>query len=71
MKEKIRKGYLKQMRKLQEFKLCGRKLIKGINTWVLSLCKILRTILKIDEERTQTNGSKDKKIDDDSTRQMT
>ena len=29
------------------------------------LCKILGTILKMDSGRTQTNGSEDKKINDD------
>ena len=28
-------------------------------------CKILRTILKMDKVRTQTNGPEDKKVDDD------
>ena len=38
MKEKIRKEYLGRMRKLLKTKLSSRNLIKGINTWAVSLC---------------------------------
>ena len=64
MKEKIRKEYLRRTRKFLETKFCSRNLIKGINTWVISSDKILRTILKMDKGRTQTNRPEDKKVDD-------
>ena len=35
MKEKIRNEYFRRTRKLLEFKLCSRNLIKGINTWAV------------------------------------
>ena len=37
MREQIRKGYLRQMRKLLKTKLYHRNLIKEINTWVVHL----------------------------------
>ena len=36
MKEKVRKEYLRRIRKLGKSKLKGRNLIQGINTWVVS-----------------------------------
>ena len=39
MKDKIQKEYLRRTRKLPETKLCSRKLIKGINTWVVLLVR--------------------------------
>ena len=52
MKEKILKEYFKRTRKLQETKLYSKNLTKGINTWVVPPCKILRTILEMDKGRT-------------------
>ena len=49
------------MRKLPHTKLCHWNLMKGINT----LCKVLWTILKMDKGETQTNGPKNKEIDND------
>ena len=64
MKRKFLKEYLRRTRKLLETKFCRRNLIKGINTGVVSPCKILWTILKMDKGRTQTNGSQDKKTNE-------
>ena len=33
--DKIKKEYLRRIRNLLETKLCGRNLIKGINTWAV------------------------------------
>ena len=40
MKDKIQKEYLRRTRKLLETKLNCRNLIKGINTWAVSLLHI-------------------------------
>ena len=39
MKEKIKKEYLRRTRNLLETKLCGRNLIKGINTLAVPLVR--------------------------------
>ena len=39
MKEKIKKEYLRRTRKLLETKLSTRNLIKGINTWAVSVVR--------------------------------
>ena len=44
-KKKIKKEYLRS-RKLLETKLCCRNLIKGINTWTVSLLRYLEPFLK-------------------------
>ena len=46
MKDKIQKKYLKRTRKLLETKLCSRNLIKGINTWAVSLVRYSGPFLK-------------------------
>ena len=46
--------------KLLETKFCSRNLYKGLNTLIAS-----PVILKIDTRRTLTNGTKDKKVDND------
>ena len=48
------------MRKLREIKLHTRNLTKGIDTRVVSLCKILGVILKVDERKTSTNRLENK-----------
>ena len=63
MKENIRKEYVRRTRKLIETKLYSRNLIKVINTWAVSPCKIFETILKMDKEGTHTNGPEDRKVD--------
>ena len=55
MKEKIKKEYLRKTGKVLETKLYSRNLP----------CKILGTILEVDERRTSTNGPENKKTDDD------
>ena len=61
MKEKIKKEYFRRKRTQLVTKLHSRNLIKGVNTWAVLSSKILRTILKVDEGRTSTNGSENKK----------
>ena len=39
MKEKIKKEYLRRTKQLLETKLCCRNLIKGIDTWDVSLIR--------------------------------
>ena len=46
MKEKVRKEYLRRTKKLLETKLCSRNLIKGINTWAVSLVRYSGSFLK-------------------------
>ena len=46
MKEKIKKEYLRRNKKLIETKLCNRNLIKGINTWAVSLVRYSGLFLK-------------------------
>ena len=60
MKKKVRKEYLKRTRKLLKTKLCRKNLIKGKNTWAVLLVRYFEPFLKC----IQTNGTKDKEIDD-------
>ena len=46
MKDKIQKEYLRRTRKLFETKLSGRNLMKGINTWAVSLVRYSGSFLK-------------------------
>ena len=46
MKEKIQKEYLRRNRKLHETQLNSRNLIKGINTWAVSLVRYSGPFLK-------------------------
>ena len=46
MKEKIQKEYLRRTRKLLETKLNSRNLIRGINTWAVTLVRYSRPFLK-------------------------
>ena len=48
----------------EKTKLHNRNLIKGIKTWIAHL-RILKTILKVDEKRTSTNGPVIKKTHND------
>ena len=45
-KEKIKKAFLKQTRKLLETKLSSRNLIKGISTWAVPLLRYTGPFLK-------------------------
>ena len=38
--------------------LCSRNLIKGINTWEVTHCKIYGTLLKMDKGVIKKNGQK-------------
>ena len=51
MKEKIQKEYFRRTRKLFETKLCCRNLIKGINTWAVSLVRYSGHFLKWTREK--------------------
>ena len=57
IKEKVRKKYLKRMRKIKKTKFGSRNLIKGIHSCSLP-CKILWTILKMDKRGTKMDRSK-------------
>ena len=46
MKNKIQKEYLRRTRKLLETKLNSRNLIKGINTWAVTLVRYSGPFLK-------------------------
>ena len=46
MKDKIQKEYRRRTRKLRETKLSSRNLIKGINTWAVSLVRYSGPFLK-------------------------
>ena len=57
---------LENEKKLLRTKLYSRNFIKGINTKAVpNPCKILGTILKVDEGRALTNGPENKKTHDD------
>ena len=45
MEEKIKKVYLRRTRKLLKTKLSSRNLIKGMNTWAVSLVRYLEPFL--------------------------
>ena len=51
MKEKIRKEYLRRMKKTFEINLSSRNLIKGINNWVLSLVIYSESFLDWSKEK--------------------
>ena len=53
MKEKIKKEYPRRTRKLLETKLCSRNLIKGINTWPVTLIRYSGPFLKWTRELKQ------------------
>ena len=61
---KIRKGYLRRTRKLLKTQLPQKSHQRNKYLGCPS-CKILGTILKMNEELTQTNGPEDKKDYDD------
>ena len=61
---KIKKEYLRRTTKLLETKLSSRKLIKGINTWALSLVRYSGPFLKRTREEL-------KQIDQRTTKLMT
>ena len=60
---KIRKEYVRRIRKLFKTKLSSRNLIKKINTWAFPLVRFLGPFLKW--TRTPTNGPEYKKVYND------
>ena len=64
MKEKIKKEYLRKTRKLLETKLYSRNLIKGMNTWSVSLVRYSGPFLKWTREEL-------KQMDQRTRKQMT
>ena len=62
MKEKIKKEYLRRIRKLLETKLCCRNLIKGINTWVVTLFRYSRYFLKLTKEKLKKMEQRTRKL---------
>ena len=60
MKNKIQKEYLRRTRKLFETKLSSRSLIKGINTWAVTLVRYSGPFLKWtrDELRQMDQGTR-------------
>ena len=63
MKEKIKKEYLRRMRKPLETKLNSRKLIKEMNTWAVHLVRYSGPFLK--RTREELKQIENKKTNDD------
>ena len=61
IKDKIQKEYIRRTKKLLETKLCGRNLIKGINTWAVLLVKYSGPFLKLtrDELKQMTQRTRE------------
>ena len=62
MKDKIPKEYLGRTRKLLKTKLSSRNLIKGINTWAVSLVRYSRPFLKWTREELKQMGQRKRKL---------
>ena len=62
IKEKIQKEYLRRTRKLLETKLCCRNLIKGINTWAVSLVRYSGLFLKWTREELKQISQRTRKL---------
>ena len=62
MKDKIRKEYLRRTRKLIETKLFSRNLIKGINTWAVSLVRYSGPFLKWTREELKQMDQRTRKL---------
>ena len=62
MKGKIQKEYLRRTRKLLETKLYSRNLIKGINTWAVSLVRYSGPFLKWTREELQQMDQRTRKL---------
>ena len=66
MKEKIRREYLKQMRKLLKTKSSVAEIFHQKNKHLDGPpCTILKILFKMDKGRTPTNRTEDKKVVDD------
>ena len=62
MKDKIKKEYLRRIRKLLETKLSGRNLIKGLNTWAVSLIRYSRPFVKLTGEELKQMDQRTRKL---------
>ena len=62
MKNKIQKEYLRRTRKLLETKLSSRNLIKGINTWAVSLVRYSGPFLKRAREELRQIDQRTRKL---------
>ena len=62
MKNKIQKEYLRRTRKLFKTKLSSRNLIKGINTWAVSLVRYLGPFLKWTREELRQMDQRTRKL---------
>ena len=62
MKEKIKKEYIRRIRKLLETKLNSKNLIKGINTWAVSLVWYSRQFLKWSREKLKQINQRTRKL---------
>ena len=62
MKDTIRKEYLRKTRKLPEIKLSSRNLIKGINTWAVSLVRYSGPFLKWTREELKQMDQRTRKL---------
>ena len=62
MKEKIKKEYLKRMRKLLKTNLHRRDLIKGVNTWAVLLVRYSGSFLKWTREELQQMNKRTRKL---------
>ena len=59
---KIRKEYLRRMRKLLKTKLCNRNLIKRTNTWSVHFVRYLRPFIKWTREELGPMNQKTRKL---------
>ena len=62
MKEKIKKEYPRRTKKQLETKLYSRNIVKGINTWAVSLVRYLRTFLKWTREELKQMNQRIRKL---------
>ena len=63
IKDTIRKEYLRRARKLLETKLSSRNLIKGINTWAVSLVRYSGPFLKWTREKLKKKWTKEQECE--------
>ena len=62
MKDKIRKEYLRRTRKLLETKLSSRNLIKGINTWAVTLVRYSGPFLEWNRDELKQMDQRTRKL---------
>ena len=61
-KGKIKKEHVRRTRKLLETKLSGRKLIKGINSWAVSLVRYSGPFVKLTREEPKQIDQRTRKL---------